>query len=63
MCIGGYIFNKIVYGKKPWFLIRLDAVNPDDIFEGLGGYKYFDYRGLKHFEELSRELERKLKNI
>lgn len=39
-------FSKIIYQResnKNWFIVRLDAINPDEVALGLGSFKYFDY--------------------
>lgn len=35
-------FKNVVEGKKRWKIIKLDSVNPNDIYYTLGDYKYFD---------------------
>lgn len=55
-------FANVIQGNKKWFIIRLDDVNPDDIYLGLGNYKYFDY-SKENLEKLVVELRKKLEHI
>lgn len=48
--------------KKKWFIVRLDAVNPDDIFMGLGGFKYFDMNE-RSVEDLAERLKIKFETF
>jgi hypothetical protein len=55
--------KEIIYKQdvsKPWFIIKLDDVDLDDLFVGLSDYKYFDYQ-VQNFEELSQVIQEKLK--
>lgn len=36
-------FSQVIQGTKKWFIVRLDDVNPNDIYLGLGDYLYYDY--------------------
>ena len=57
------IWSDIVYGKRNWFLIKVDNVNPDDIFQGLSDIKYYDYGKRRNVSEIIDEIENKLKKI
>lgn len=56
------IMNQIINHRAKWFIVRLDAVNPNDIYMGLGGYRYFDFHS-SSVDELVVEVTRMLKKI
>lgn len=58
-------FDKVIYQQstdKPWFIVKLDQVNPNDIMFGLGNFKYIDYKN-HTIEEIAQAIEKKLKTI
>lgn len=56
------IWNEVLNGKKEWILIKLDDVNPNDIFYSLNQIKWFDYRTAGE-EELIKVIKRKLEEV
>ncbi|HAP3021350.1 TPA: toll/interleukin-1 receptor domain-containing protein [Enterococcus faecalis] len=55
-------FSKIIYqqsSKKPWFIIKLDQVDPNEIVLGLGDFKYIDYEH-STIEEIAQAIEKKM---
>ncbi|HHT7814592.1 TPA: toll/interleukin-1 receptor domain-containing protein [Streptococcus suis] len=58
-------FSDIIYSQstsKPWFIIKLDDVNPDDIVKGLGMFMYYDFSSSVHdTENLANRIKRKLR--
>lgn len=52
-----------IYHKKEWFIVRLDSVNPDDVIEGLSGYKYYDFFSDPDVSHLAETVSRKLEKI
>ena len=46
--------------KKAWIIIRLDDVDPEDIFYSLSDYKYFDAQ-TESFDEFIKVVHKKLK--
>jgi len=58
-------FDKVIYQKstaKPWFIVKLDQVDPNDIMFGLGNFKYIDYKN-HTIEEIAQAIEKKLNTI
>lgn len=53
------IWQKMIYNSAKWFLVRLDDVNPNDIYPSLGQYLYYDYKEGQE-EELINALKKKL---
>lgn len=45
---------------KPWFIVKLDDVNPNEIVSGLSQFKYFDYSQNKQIDNLSKAIKNKL---
>lgn len=52
-----------IYHKKEWFIVRLDSVNPNDVIEGLLGYKYYDFFNDHDVSRLAEKVSRKLEKI
>lgn len=55
-------FNGVIYQEdsaKKWFIVKLDDVNPNDIYKGLANYLYFDLTTLS-VEELVEMIQKKL---
>lgn len=55
-------YRKIIeqsYIKKNWFLVKMDSVDFDNIYQGLGGYKYFNMTE-ESIESLFRAIYKKL---
>lgn len=58
-------FDKVIYQQstaKPWFIVKLDQVDPNDIMFGLGNFKYIDYKN-HTIEEIAQAIEKKLNTI
>lgn len=56
-------FQKIIYestNKSSWFIVRLDNVNVDDIYNGLGGYMYYQIDEDIDYEDFARKIKKKL---
>ncbi|MGM0331941.1 toll/interleukin-1 receptor domain-containing protein [Enterococcus sp. AZ050] len=54
-------FDKVIYQQstaKPWFIVKLDQVNPNDIMFGLGNFKYIDYEH-STIEEIAQAIEKR----
>lgn len=58
------LFSKIIYQEslKSWILVRLDEIDLNKIYFGLGNYKYFDYQ-LGAEEMLYTIVDKKLKKV
>lgn len=58
------LFSKIIYQEslKSWIIVRLDEIDPNKIYFGLGNYKYFDYQ-LGAEEMLYTIVDKKLKKV
>ncbi|MFN6834452.1 toll/interleukin-1 receptor domain-containing protein [Enterococcus hirae] len=58
------LFSKIIYQEslKSWILVRLDEVDPNKIYFGLGNYKYFDHQ-FGSEELLYTIVDKKLKKL
>lgn len=58
-------FREVIYGTKKWFIVRLDDVSPDTIYEGLGDYLYFDCipKEEANMVEMMKQIERKLDRL
>lgn len=58
-------YNKIIQSRdtmKKWFIVRLDTVDPSELFLNLGDYKYFDMP--EHTsDKLGKAISKKLKKI
>ncbi|EHA3993555.1 toll/interleukin-1 receptor domain-containing protein [Enterococcus faecalis] len=54
-------FDKVIYQQstaKPWFIVKLDQVDPYDIIFGLGNLKYIDYEH-STIEEIAQAIEKR----
>lgn len=47
--------------SKPWFVVKLDDVDLDEIIKGMNQYKYFEYKTSQDIGNLSSAIKRKLK--
>ena len=54
------IWTKVISRKKAWMIIRLDDVNPEDIYYSLSDYKYFDAQN-ESFDDFIKAVHKKLK--
>ena len=57
------IWNQLIRTSGKWFIVRLDDTDPENIYTGLGQYRYIDYRNNDDLENLIKELARKLQNL
>ncbi len=56
------IFSEVIQQRYKWFIVRLDNVNPNDIYPGLGNYLYFDLFDNDN-EKLIEKIKSKLDKI
>lgn len=54
------IWTKVISRRKAWMIIRLDDVDPEDIFYSLSDYKYFDAQ-TESFDDFIKAVHKKLK--
>ncbi len=52
------IWNYVITKKKKWFLVLLDHVNVDDIYDGLSFYKYFKFDN--NIQSLIEEIKKQM---
>ena len=55
------IWTKVISRRKAWMIIRLDDVDPEDIFYSLSDYKYFDAQ-TESFDDFIKAVHKKLKD-
>lgn len=59
-------FNKIIYTQdktNKWFIVKLDDVELDKIYSGLGGYLYYQIENEIDFDDLVSKLNFKLNKL
>lgn len=56
-------WDQLIQQEKPWFIVRLDDVEPSKIYMGLSGYKYYDCFQDQDIEGLVEMLHRKTSKI
>ncbi|WP_416327954.1 toll/interleukin-1 receptor domain-containing protein [[Clostridium] innocuum] len=54
------IWTNVISRRKAWMIIRLDDVDPEDIFYSLSDYKYFDAQ-TEAFDDFIKAVHKKLK--
>lgn len=55
-------FSQVIQGSKKWFIVRLDNVDPNEIYMGLGDYLYYDYP-TEGIDSLVEKIKSKLEKI
>ncbi len=57
------LLREMIVQQKNIFPVKLDDVNVEDVFHGLGGYKYYDYTEFPELEQFVVAVKRKLSVI
>jgi len=57
------IWREVIYKKINFFIIRLDGVDMDTVYSGLGQYSYYDLSENPSLEDLVKAIRRKLERI
>lgn len=54
------IWIRVIYNQKKWFLVKLDDVDIEKVYDGLGKYLYYELECVNQTEEFIKAVERKL---
>ena len=54
-------FTKNIFDEKKWFLVRLDDIDPEELYSGFGMYKYYDYDNAENLSDSILQRIEKLK--
>ena len=57
------IWNEVIYNRKKWFIAKLDDVNVENIYYGLGQYLYYQIENLEKIEEFIETIQRKINRL
>ena len=57
------LLREMIVQQKNIFPVKLDDVNVEDVFHGLGGYKYYDYTDFPELKQFVVAVKRKLSVI
>lgn len=57
------VMQEIVYQNKTWYIIKMDDVEPKNIFPGLQQFKYYDLQSNPNDSDLVADILKKIKLI
>lgn len=54
------VMQDMIYKKKAWYIVKIDDVNPDDIFSGMGQFLYYDFLEKNDIDALVSDIIKKI---
>lgn len=57
------IWTDVISNKKKWIIVRLDNINPEEVYYSLSHIKYLDLNGNDDIGELLKIVKKKLRDI
>ncbi|MFA9380267.1 MAG: toll/interleukin-1 receptor domain-containing protein [Acetanaerobacterium sp.] len=57
------IMSEMICSSRPWYIVKLDEINPNDAMFSLNDYLYYDFTINPSIEDLASDIMKKLKQI